>query len=141
MRARHATPLALVALVAGLLATLAVLAQSFPALTGRVVDEAALIPAATRTSIETKLRDLEEKSGIQFVVATVRSLGGRDIETYANLLFRNWKLGEQKKNNGVLLLIAPNERKLRIEVGYGLEARLTDALSKIVIAKIGRAHV
>ena len=68
------------------------------------------------------------------VVATVPTLGGQEIEPYANELFRIWKLGEKVKNNGVLLIVAPNERKVRIEVGYGLEGTLTDALSKIVIS-------
>ena len=67
------------------------------------------------------------------MVATVNSLEGQDIEPYANELFRNWKLGEKAKNNGVLLLVAPNERRVRIEVGYGLEKTLTDALSKVII--------
>jgi len=123
------------AVVAGLLcASLAVLAANFPALTGRIVDQANIIPAATRADIEPKLVDLETKSGIQLVVATVSSLQGQEIEPYANELFRTWKLGEKTKNNGVLLLVAPNERRARIEVGYGLEGTLTDALSKIIIA-------
>ena len=83
--------------------------------------------------IEPKLADLETKSGIQLVVATVTSLEGQEIEPYANELFRTWKLGEKAKNNGVLLLVAPNERRVRIEVGYGLEGTLTDALSKVII--------
>jgi uncharacterized protein len=112
----------------------AALAANFPALTGRIVDQANVIPAATRNAIEPKLADLEAKSGIQLVVATVASLGGEEIEPYANALFRTWKLGEKTKNNGVLLLVAPKERKVRIEVGYGLEGTLTDALSKVIIA-------
>ena len=109
-------------------------AFDFPRLTGRVVDQADVIPVATRDAIEAKLRDLEDKSGIQLVVATVKSLQGGDIETFANELFRTWKLGEAKKNNGVLLLVAPAERKVRIEVGYGLEGTLTDALAQVIIA-------
>ena len=112
---------------------LALAAPNYPALTGRIVDAAGIVPVGQRAPIETKLADLETKSGIQFVVATVPTLEGGDIETYANGLFRAWKLGEAKNNNGVLLLVAPNERKVRIEVGYGLEGTLTDALSKIVI--------
>jgi uncharacterized protein len=108
-------------------------ALTFPALTGRVVDQANIIPAETRSAIEQKLVDLESKSGIQLVVATVTSLEGQEIEPYANQLFRSWKLGEKSKNNGVLLLVAPNERRVRIEVGYGLEGTLTDALSKVII--------
>jgi uncharacterized protein len=109
-------------------------AYDFPPLTGRVVDQAGVISATGRGEIETKLRDLEDKSGIQLVVATVSSLQGGDIETYANELFRTWKLGEAKKNNGVLLLVAPAEHKVRIEVGYGLEGTLTDALAQVIIA-------
>jgi len=109
-------------------------AYAFPALTGRVVDDAGVMSADSRTAIEAKLKDLEDKSGIQLVVATVKSLQGGDIETFANELFRNWKLGEAKKNNGVLLLVAPNEHKVRIEVGYGLEGTLTDALSSVIIS-------
>ena len=90
--------------------------------------------AASRTDVEAKSKDLEDKSGIQLVVATVKSLQGNDIETYANELFRFWKLGEAKKNNGVLLLVAPSEHKVRIEVGYGLEGTLTDALSSVIIS-------
>ncbi len=108
-------------------------ALKFPALTGRVVDQAHLLPADAQQNLEKKLAALEDKSGIQFVVATVDSLQGHDIETYANELFRHWALGEKTKNNGVLLLVAPKERKVRIEVGYGLEGTLTDALSKLVI--------
>jgi uncharacterized protein len=105
----------------------------FPALTGHVVDQANLLQADVAGSLETRLADLEQKSGIQFVVATVNSLQGQEIEPYANELFRHWALGEKTKNNGVLLVVAPKEKKIRIEVGYGLEGTLTDALSKIVI--------
>src|ERR1700693_5648129 len=122
-----------VALVALLCVGLAVSAATFPALTGRIVDQANIISAETRNALEPKLADLETKSGIQLVVATVASLGGQEIEPYANELFRTWKLGEKTKNNGVLLLVAPNERRGRIEVGYGLEGTLTDALSKIIL--------
>jgi uncharacterized protein len=109
-------------------------ALDFPPLTGRVVDQANVMTPESRSELETKLKDLEDKSSIQLVVATVKSLQGGDIETYANELFRNWKLGEAQKNNGVLLLIAPNEHKVRIEVGYGLEGTLTDALSSVIIS-------
>src|SRR6202158_1819426 len=76
----------------------AVFAANFPALTGRIVDQANVIPAATRDALEPKLADLEAKSGIQLVVATVASLGGGEIEPYANELFRTWKLGQKDKN-------------------------------------------
>lgn len=109
------------------------LAYSFPSLTGRVVDQAGIIAQPVAERITEKLAALEAKSGIQLVVVTVRTLDGDDIESYANLLFRSWKLGEKEKNNGVLLIVAPHEHKARIEVGYGLEGTLTDALAKIII--------
>src|SRR5450830_1146781 len=122
-----------IGIIALLYTALAVFAVNFPALTGRIVDQANIIPAETRSAIEPKLADLEAKSGIQLVVATVTSLEGQEVEQYANELFRSWKLGEKAKNNGVLLLVAPTERRVRIEVGYGLEGTLTDALSKVII--------
>jgi uncharacterized protein len=117
-----------------LCAVVSLIALNFPALTGRVVDQANIISAETRSAIAAKLADLEAKSGIQLVVATVPSLEGEEIEPYANQLFRIWQLGQKDKNNGVLLLVAPNQRRIRIEVGYGLEGTLTDALSKVIIA-------
>jgi uncharacterized protein len=122
-----------IVLVGLLSACIPAFAVDFPPLTGRVVDQANVIPAATQQALEAKLADLEAKSGIQLVVATVSSLQDEAIESYANELFRTWKLGEKDKNNGVLLLVAPNERKVRIEVGYGLEPTLTDALSEVII--------
>lgn len=109
------------------------LAQTFPPLTGRVVDAANILSPDARASIEAKLKAHEDKTSDQVVVATVPSLEGREIEDYANRLFRHWELGQKKTNNGALLLVAPNERKVRIEVGYGLEGALTDALSKVII--------
>jgi uncharacterized protein len=109
-------------------------AFDFPQLTGPVVDQAGILTAESRSDIAAKSTALQEKSGIQLVVATVRSLEGSDIETYANQLFRTWQLGQAQKNNGVLLLVAPAEHKVRIEVGYGLEGTLTDALSSAIIS-------
>jgi len=124
----------MVLLVAALWAGAALAAANFPPLTGRVVDQANILSPLTKADLERKLADLEQKSGIQLVVATVSSLGGEEIEPYANQLFRGWRLGEAKKNNGVLLLIAPKEHRVRIEVGYGLEGTLTDAVSSLIIA-------
>jgi uncharacterized protein len=129
--------LALVALVAlaAFISSAALAAEpNFPPLSGRVVDQANVLSADTRMALTAKLKDLEEKSGIQLVVATVSSLEGWEVEPYANELFRTWKLGEAKKNNGALFLIAPKDHKVRVEVGYGLEGTLTDATSKIIIA-------
>jgi uncharacterized protein len=119
--------------IAALAGAVFALALTFPKLSGRIVDDADIIPAQIRAALTEKLASLEDKSGIQFVVATVDSLQGEEIEPYANRLFRYWQLGQKEKNNGVLLLVAPNERRVRIEVGYGLEGTLTDALSKIII--------
>ncbi len=106
----------------------------YPALSGRVVDDAGVLDAATRESLRAKLAALEANTTHQLVVATVKSLNGNSVEEYANRLFRRWQLGTRAKNNGVLLLHAPNERKIRIEVGYGLEGTLTDAITKFIIA-------
>jgi uncharacterized protein len=110
------------------------LAQTFPALTGRVVDAANILKPEDRAAIDAKLKAHEDKTTDQVVVAAVPSLEGYEIEDYANRLFRQWKLGQAKTNSGALLLIAPKERKVRIEVGYGLEGALTDALSRVIIA-------
>jgi uncharacterized protein len=126
--------LALVIAVAALSIAAALAAMNFPPLTGRVVDNAKILSPVATAELERKLAELEQKSGIQLVVATVPSLNGEEIEPYANELFRAWKLGEAKKDNGVLLLIAPKERRMRIEVGYGLEGTLTDAVSSLIIA-------
>ncbi len=108
-------------------------APDYPKLTSQVVDEAGIIDPVTAAQMATELAAQEQKTSDQLVVATVRSLDGLPIEDYANGLFRAWKLGQSKENNGILLLIAPNERKVRIEVGYGLEGIMTDAVSSTII--------
>jgi uncharacterized protein len=107
--------------------------SAFPQLTSRVVDEAGILDAKTRQELTAKLAALEAKTTDQLVVVTLKSLGGRSIEDYGVRLGRTWKIGQKGKNNGVLLIVAPNERKVRIEVGYGLEGTLTDAISKFII--------
>lgn len=127
-------------LVLALLACLAVFASpgaaaaGLPALTGRVVDNAGIIDADAETALTAKLAAFERKSSDQIVVATVKDLGGEAIEPYANRLFRAWQLGQAGEDNGVLLLVALDDRKMRIEVGYGLEGTLTDLHSKLIIA-------
>ena len=108
-------------------------AQTFPALSGRVVDQANLLDPAQEADLTAKSEALEKASGRQFVVATVNSLEGRDIQDYGYRLGRTWGIGSKDQKDGVLLLVAPNERKVRIEVGYGLEPILTDALSSLII--------
>ena len=105
----------------------------FPALSSRVVDDADVLDASTRAALRAKLAAHEVGTSNQVVVATVKSLHGNSIEDYANRLFRHWRLGQRGRNNGVLLLHAPTERKIRIEVGYGLEGTLTDAIAKTII--------
>ena len=105
----------------------------FPALTGRVVDEANILDAAAKIDLDTKLEELETKTTTQFVIVTLKSLRGRTIEDYGYQLGRHWGIGQKGTNNGVLLIVAPNERKVRIEVGYGLEGTLTDAITSVII--------
>ncbi len=106
---------------------------TFPALTGRVVDEAGLLGADEKSALEAELKALEEKSSDQLVVVTLPSLQGHSIEDFGYRLGRHWGIGTARLNNGVLLIVAPNERKVRIEVGRGLEPILTDALSRVII--------
>ena len=125
---------AVLSLVAGLfLWTAAAAAPTFPALTGRVVDGANILSAQTRASLTAKLEALEAKTSRQLVVVTVPSLQGYEIEDYGYQLGRVWGIGEKGRDNGVLLIVAPNERRVRIEVGYGLEGVLTDALSTVIL--------
>ncbi|MEO7564295.1 MAG: TPM domain-containing protein [Sphingomicrobium sp.] len=108
-------------------------AQTFPTLTGRVVDEAHILTAAQVVDLTSKSEALEAQSGRQLVVATVPSLEGRPIEDYGYRLGRAWGIGAKGKDDGVILLVAPNERKVRIETGYGSTAFLTDAMSSVIV--------
>jgi len=129
------------ALVAGLMAmavwlvlALPGLTQpAFPELTGRVVDGANLLSPAREAELEARLAALERDTSDQLVVVTVRSLDGYDIADYGTRLGRHWQIGQEGGDNGVLLIVALEERKIRIEVGYGLEGILTDALSALII--------
>jgi uncharacterized protein len=123
---------ALLALAALLLPGLA-WAQSFPELTGRVVDAADVIPADEEARLTQKLAALETQSQRQVVVVTLPDLQGYDIADYGYQLGRHWGIGDKERNDGALFIIAPNERRLRIEVGYGLEPVLTDGLSSLII--------
>jgi uncharacterized protein len=112
----------------------------FPALSGRVVDEADILPDRARVELISRLATLEAKTSDQLVVVTLRSLRGRTIEQYGIALGRHWQIGQKGKNNGVLLIVAPNERKVRIEVGYGLEGVLPDAVAKYIIEQAILPH-
>jgi uncharacterized protein len=124
----------LVALVLAMTMALpAFAAPKFPPLTGRVVDNAQILSPDVERDLTAKLENLETTTGRQLVVATVPSLDGYPIEDYGYQLGRTWGIGEKDKNTGAVLLVAPNDRKVRIEVGYGLEPVLTDALSSVII--------
>jgi len=108
-------------------------AQSFPVLSGRVVDEANLLSPAQKAALTAKLETLEKQSRRQLVVVTLPDLGGYDIADYGFRLGDHWGIGNKDRDDGALLIVAPKERKVRIEVGYGLEGVLTDALSARII--------
>jgi uncharacterized protein len=105
----------------------------FPTLTGRVVDDAGILNLTTRNELTDMLAEHEHTTGEQVVVVTLGSLQGFSIEDFGYQLGRYWGIGQKGKNNGVLLIVAPKEHKVRIEVGYGLEGRLTDATSRTII--------
>src|SRR5262245_19157479 len=108
-------------------------ALEFPALSGRVVDEANILDPGARAALTDKLAALEAKTTDQVVVVTLKSLQGTSIEDFGVQLGRRWQIGQKDKNNGVLLIVVPSERQVRIEVGYGLEGALTDAVSRLII--------
>ena len=110
-------------------------APKFPPLAGRVVDAANILTPAVEAQLDQQLAALQARTGDQLVVATVPDLQGYEIEDYGYQLGRAWGIGQRKPNNGAILLIAPKERRVRVEVGYGLEPILTDALSRIIIER------
>lgn len=119
-------------------ATSAVFALDVPRLDTRINDRAALISPPAEARIEEHLAKLERETGAQLVIVTLESLEGEQLEDYAHRAFETWKLGRADSDDGVLLLIAKNERQMRIEVGYGLEPTLTDVMSKRVLDQIMR---
>jgi uncharacterized protein len=123
----------MMALVLAFAAPALAAAPTFPPLTGRVVDNANILSPQVEAELTTKLETLEKTTGRQLVVATVPDLQGYEIEDYGYQLGRAWGIGQKGTNTGVILLVAPTERKVRIEVGYGLEPILTDALSSVII--------
>jgi uncharacterized protein len=121
-----------------LLLALAALAAEpvFPPLTGRVVDDAGILSPDTRSRVDAQLAEQERATGQQIAVVTLKSLQGYAIEDFGYQLGRRWGLGQKGRDNGALLIVAPKERKVRIEVGYGLEGTLTDAQSRIIIEQV-----
>ncbi|WP_338525899.1 TPM domain-containing protein [Pseudomonas batumici] len=132
-----------------LLCTLALTARAelqFPELTGRVVDSAQMIDAPVREALSQQLLAHEKATGEQVVVVTVGNLQGATIEDYGYQLGRHWGIGQKDQNNGALLIVARDEHKVRIEVGYGLEDRLTDAqsaliINQLIVPQFKRGHV
>lgn len=120
-----------------LVATMVAAAEPvWPRLSGRVVDGAAVLSQAARDRLTEKLAAHERATGDPMVVATVPSLQGLSVEEFANRLFRAWGLGGAERDDGLLLLVAPSERKVRIEVGYGLEGTVTDAAANIIVQSL-----
>lgn len=124
---------AAVLLLAASFAASAASAQTFPKLTGFVVDAADILPPQVEADLTRKLDAVQRDTKRQLIVATVPSLEGYPIEEYGYKLGRAWGVGLKDVNNGAILLVAPNDRKVRVEVGYGLEPILTDALSSVII--------
>jgi uncharacterized protein len=129
--ARGALLLLALALLAG--APVRAAAAEFPALTGRVVDQAGLLSERDEAELEAALARFEEATTAQIVVVTLESLQDLPIEDYGYQLGRAWGIGQAGEDNGALLIVAPEEREVRIEVGYGLEGELTDAQSRTII--------
>ena len=132
-RSRAAALLTLLVLLVLVSFETALAQPKFPPLTGRIIDEANILSTQDRVEIEAMLRELEAKSSDQIVVYTTKSLQGYPIEDFGYQLGRAWKIGQAGTNNGIVLIVAPNERKVRIEVGRGLEGTMTDLMSGTII--------
>jgi uncharacterized protein len=140
MRPRRASRRAGIAPVSAALVLTLILAATvfagepkFPPLTGRVVDDASVLSPATQSKLTDMLAEHENATGQQIVVVTLSSLQGIPIEEFGYQLGRHWGIGQKGTNNGVLLIVAPKEHNVRIEVGYGLEGNLTDAICSTII--------
>jgi uncharacterized protein len=127
---------AVVALLVALLFPAAAFAADVPYLTGRVVDDAQILSPDARTRLAAVLKAHEQATSNQIVVLTVPTIQPEGIEDYAVDVFNNWKLGQKGRNNGVLVVVVPQDRRMRIEVGYGLEPMLTDAMAGAIIRDV-----
>src|SRR3569833_2405171 len=125
--------LLLLSLLLALLATPAAALSFPPHPQGPIYDEADLLPPDREAALDQRLRAFDQQTGDAVIVATVNSLQGDTIEDYAAKLYASWGIGGAERDTGVLLLVAPNERKMRIEVGYGLTPYITDILSGRII--------
>jgi uncharacterized protein len=111
-------------------------AADVPYLTGRITDNAQLLSQEVNRSLSDSLQAHEKRTGNQIAVLTISSLGGESIEDYSVRVFESWKLGQKGKDNGVLIVVVPDDRRMRIEVGYGLEGTLTDAMAGRIIQTV-----
>lgn len=125
-------------LLLAVLAALPLAALDVPALKGRVNDYANMLKPVTAAAIESRLAALEQSDSTQIVVLTIPSLEGEVLEEYSMKVAENWKIGQKKLDNGAILLVARDDRKMRIEVGYGLEGKLTDLRSGRILDDIIR---
>jgi len=125
-----------VMLVGLFLAAITALAADVPYLTGRVVDNAEILKPPTRDQLATVLKAHEDKTSNQIAVLTLPTLDGESVEGYATRVFEAWKLGQKGKDNGVLVVVVPNDHKMRIEVGYGLEGTLPDVAASRIIRNV-----
>lgn len=110
-------------------------ALSFPPLTGRVVDAANILSADQTSALADRLKQIEDKTGHQVVIATIPDLQGHEIEDYGYQLGRYWAIGSKTGNDGLIIIVAPATHKIRIEVGYGLEPIVTDAAASVIISQ------
>jgi uncharacterized protein len=122
----------LIILFVGSIAT----AADIPYLTGRVTDDAQILSEITRQTLSQTLKEYEDRTSNQIAVLTVPTINGEGIEEYAVRVFQAWKLGQKGKDNGVLFVVVPNDRRMRIEVGYGLEPTLTDGRAGQIIRTV-----
>ncbi len=110
--------------------------MAVPYLSGRVVDQAEILTAAARERIGNMLQTHERATGNQIAVLTINGIGAESIEDFAVRVFESWKLGSRERDNGVLIVVAPQEHRMRIEVGYGLEGMLTDVAADRIIRNL-----
>jgi uncharacterized protein len=127
------TALRIVLISAIILAAITAVASNVPYLTGRVTDNAEILSEPMRKTLTERLKVHESRTGNQIAVLTIASLEGESIEGYAETVFKEWKLGQKGKDNGILVIVAPQDRRMRIEVGYGLEGTLPDSLAGSII--------
>ncbi|HSN44847.1 MAG TPA: TPM domain-containing protein, partial [Casimicrobiaceae bacterium] len=123
-------------LLLALVAAAPAVAADVPFMSGRIVDNAELLPRATREKIGATLAAHESATGNEIAVLTVPTLDGESIEGSATRVFDAWKLGKKGNDNGVLLIVVPQDRRLRIEVGYGLEGTLPDVVASRIIRDV-----